>query len=124
VLKLRQDDPARAIVLLQQAADLDPYAATTLHNLGLALQAAGRADEALACYEQALAVAPELHAARSDLAASLRERGALPQAIAQLRELVAALPDDLDVRQRLGEVLLAAGNYSEAADCCGAVLQA
>src|SRR5262245_31647916 len=69
---LQGNDVAAAIGLLTKAAERDPDAPHGRLQLGVALQAAGRHDEAIACFRTAQASlaedpAPFLHAAVSHL---------------------------------------------------------
>lgn len=62
-LELRCGRPAEAEVWLRRHARLEPSAAGTRHDLGLALQALGRADEAALAMRRAVALDPRGEAA-------------------------------------------------------------
>lgn len=58
LIERRRGDPARAITLLRQAVAANPRFAAAYYNLGNALTNAGERQEALACYDKALALHP------------------------------------------------------------------
>ncbi len=64
-LRLRQ--PEVALPLLKQAVEVDPDDAGAFLELAKALEALGRADEALIAYRRAVALAPDLDAAQYGL---------------------------------------------------------
>ncbi len=72
---LDRRDPVTAIVDLERAAQLAPHASEVHNHLGLAYAAAGRDQEALAAFEQALAADCDNRAAQHNLARA-RERAA------------------------------------------------
>ena len=53
------DDPARAADHYERAVALDPAYSAAWKQLGKALTAANRRDDAIACYERGIAVAAE-----------------------------------------------------------------
>ncbi|MEA3401985.1 MAG: tetratricopeptide repeat protein [Armatimonadota bacterium] len=67
---------------------------------------------------------PEVHAASISEAKDLMTAGRAAEAVAQLREIVAADPDDLAGRFWLGRALVAAGDLDGAAEQLQAVLDA
>jgi Flp pilus assembly protein TadD len=52
---LQQGEPAKAVPLFERALEVEPSYAKSLNNLGVALEALGRFDEARAAYEKAKA---------------------------------------------------------------------
>src|SRR5205814_3862393 len=56
LIAFQRGQPAEAAGLLQRAADLAPGDSTILGNLGAALRSLERIDDAILCYQQALAV--------------------------------------------------------------------
>lgn len=83
--------------------------AITENNLGTALQAAGRADEAVAHHQRAIALMPEYAPAYNNLGASLRAAGRLDEAIAAYRQALALKPDFPSASYNLANALLAKG---------------
>lgn len=79
-------------------------------NLGSALQAAGRHDEAVAHHQRATALAPDHAPAYNNLGASLRAAGRLDEAIAAYRQALALRPDFASARYNLANALLAKGD--------------
>lgn len=79
-------------------------------NLGSALQAAGRHDEAVAHHQRATALAPDHAPAYNNLGASLRAAGRLDEAIAAYRQALALRPDFASASYNLANALLAKGD--------------
>ena len=67
--------------------------ATAYLNLGNALNAQGRHDEAIGCYRQALARDPNHAEAHNNLGGALLARGALSEAAACFERALALKPD-------------------------------
>ncbi len=65
---LDRGDPTQAIADLERAAELAPGASEVRNHLGLAYAAAGRSDDAIASFEQALVLDCDNEAARRNLA--------------------------------------------------------
>jgi tetratricopeptide (TPR) repeat protein len=78
---LDRGDPARAIADLERAAELAPHASEVRNHLGLAYAAAGRPDDAIASFEQALVLDCDNEAARHNLA--MARSGRLGRAVEQ-----------------------------------------
>jgi tetratricopeptide (TPR) repeat protein len=83
----------------------------TVFQNALALQRAGRLDEAEALYRQVLGWRPAWSA--GNLGMLLRTTGRLEEAEAMLRTALAAEPDHLAVQHSLGMTLLQRGQYAE-----------
>lgn len=83
--------------------------AITENNLGTALQAAGRADEAVTHHQRAIALMPDYAPAHNNLGASLRAAGRLDEAIAAYRQALALKPDFASANYNLANALLAKG---------------
>ena len=88
--------------------------AETLHRLGFVYQQKGLLANAIAAYEQALALDPEIREARFNLGALYARRGRYGQAIAAYQDFVVRYPSHPEARYALGNALLHAGRYSEA----------
>ena len=88
--------------------------AETLHRLGFVYQQKGLPANAIAAYEQALALDPEIREARFNLGALYARRGRYDRAIAAYQNFVVRYPDYPEARYALGNALLHAGRYAEA----------
>ena len=113
------------MTLWTHAVDVDPRNDVALYNLGAALSDAGRRDQAIARYEQVLAIVPEHLAARRnrDLleAARLEEEGNrlaggrdLDGAIARYAEAVKLDPQRTHAHAALGMALTELGRHEQA----------
>ncbi len=96
-----------AVSALETAVTADPGRAEAHNMLGVALQQVGRNSGAATEFEIALKLRPEYLAARFNLANSQIKAGKLQEAIANLRQVIAAKPDDPLARQRLQAALAA-----------------
>ncbi len=85
-------------------------------NLGTALRAAGRHDEAVAHHQRAIALAPDHAPAYNNLGASLRAAGRLDEAIAAYRQALALRPDFPSASYNLANALLAKGDAGASVD--------
>ena len=81
---------------------------------GLAHQAAGRWDDALACFQQAVAANPENGAAMAAWGQALRAAKRKREAVAVLRQACALLPDDAVMHCELGDAWQDLGHPREA----------
>jgi tetratricopeptide (TPR) repeat protein len=88
--------------------------APVLTNRGLVLAQLARYDEAIASFQQAVALAPESRDARLNLGLALRKLGRTEEAIAALQELTAAFPDAAEAHVALGGIHHDAGRAAEA----------
>jgi len=79
---LTLDQPADALVHAERAAKLAPRDQRVLIGYGVALDRAGRHEEAQAAYRSALAVSPRNPIARNNLALSLAFSGRFAEAVA------------------------------------------
>ncbi len=102
-----------AIAALGLAVELRPDAAAHL-NLGNALLAARRPDEAEWEFRAALELAPELAPAHFNLANLLAWRGQPEEALAHYRQAVAAAPDSAEAHFNLATFLAARGELAGA----------
>ena len=88
--------------------------AETLHRLGFVYQQKGLHANAIAAYEQALALDPEIREARFNLGTLYARRGRYGRAIAAYQDFVVRYPGHPEARYGLGNALLHASRYSEA----------
>ncbi len=103
----------RAETLIRKRETLPEHAALYI-NLGIALGAAGRHQDAVATYRRGLTLdagMPELHAA---LATELGKQGNLAGAVAEYQAAVHLRPDRPDWLHRLGGAYAALGNVGDA----------
>ncbi len=84
------------------------------HNLGFALQAQGRLDEAVASYRRALALKPDLAAAHGNLGNAFWELERLDDAATSYQQALALKPDLAEAHANLGLVLQAQGEAEAA----------
>ena len=94
-------DPERSILLLRQAAEADPANADLQLQLGLALMAAGRIEEAEAALRETLRLAPAYDDARIALARLARRRGDDRAARAELDRVSPTNPEAAELRSGL-----------------------
>jgi len=83
-------------------------------NLGFALQQAGRWQDAVGQYEQALQIDPDYVDAHLDLASILLALGRPQEAAVQCRDALRILPDYIGARVNLGNALLQMGQVPDA----------
>ena len=100
--------------LWSYTVDRNPQAWIGYNNLGIALRAEGRRQEAIALYEKALSVRPDFAEAHNDLGVALAEEGRLQEAFAQYEHAIRIEPDFADAYNNEGNLLLGAGHLREA----------
>ena len=83
-------------------------------QLGITLQELGRLDEALASYNQAVALKPDYAKAHSNLGATLQELGRLDEALASYKQAITLKPDFTLAHNNLGITLQELGRLEEA----------
>jgi len=83
-------------------------------NLGFALEAAGRPEEALASFSQAVQDRPVFAESRNALGVALMNRGRLNEADAQIREALRIKPEFAAAHNNLGMLLAQQGQAGEA----------
>jgi hypothetical protein len=84
------------------------------YNLGVALSAAGRPDEAIAAYREALRISPVEPDANYNLAVTLGKRGDQDAAIEQYLLALRLDPDNASAHNNLGSLLYRRGRRDEA----------
>ena len=84
------------------------------NNLGTVLQRAGRIDEAITHYEQALRIRPDDAKAHNNLGTALQGAGRIDEAIAHYEQALRIKPDDAGAHNNLANVFLAEGKLSDA----------
>src|SRR5205807_1341039 len=116
VLEHQTDHHEAAIPLIRQAIALNP-AAAFYSNLGTVLQATGRMQEALACFEQAVGLDPQFVDALNNLGIALMEQGQLDEAVECYRQALRFDPDYVNAHTNLGSAYQERGQLDEAAAC-------
>ncbi len=103
-----------------RAAAVDPAHAETRNNLGVALQALNRLDDARDAFAAATRLRPDYADAWENLAGVLLASGREADAIGVAREMARQLPTIAASHLVLGTTLARAGRFAEAAEACGA----
>ena len=84
------------------------------NNLGLALQAQGRLDDAIKHYEEALRIRPENERTYINLGVALKGKGRIDDAIKHYLEALRIKPDSEEAHYNLGIALQAQGRLDDA----------
>jgi len=92
----------------------NPDAWAAQHNLGIALAQAGRVEDAIGHYKQALLIKPNFAEAHNDLANALLDSGKVSEAITEYTEALRIKPDYTAAHNNLGNALLRLGSVPEA----------
>lgn len=92
----------------------DLMRAITEHNLGAALQEAGRTEDAIARYRRAVTIQPDYAPAYNNMGAALRARGDVGDAVASYERALALRPDYREAQYNLANALLDQGKPDEA----------
>jgi tetratricopeptide (TPR) repeat protein len=90
--------------------------AVTESNVGVALQEAGRYDEAIAHYRRAVELRPAYPPAYNNMATALRAAGRLDEAVATYHGALELQPDFPDAQYNLANALVERGRAGEAID--------
>jgi tetratricopeptide (TPR) repeat protein len=117
LLVLQSGRPALAVDYISAAIRLSGNQAVFHANLGEALRALGRWDDARRSYEQAIAIEPNLAAAHNNLGTILQVQGQLAASIGSYRRALAIQPAYADAHNNLGTALQAAGDAGAAIEC-------
>src|SRR5262249_13974781 len=83
-------------------------------NLGNALLAKGRPDDAIACYRRAIELDPKLAQAHGNLGSALSVKGRLDEAIRCFRRAIELDPNFPEPHCSLGHALARRGDFAEA----------
>ena len=83
-------------------------------NLGTALMGQGRLEEAIASYQQALALNPDYGEVHSNLGIALRDQGRLEDAVVSYQRALTLKPDLAEAHSNLGIALRDQGRFEEA----------
>jgi tetratricopeptide (TPR) repeat protein len=113
VLATQRKRPGLAVEYIGKALALRPAAAFHL-NLGVAYQALGRRSDALASFEEAVRLGPDLAEAHNNLGSALYEQGRADEAVAHWQRAVTLRSDYADPHTNLCEALRTQGRLAEA----------
>ena len=114
VIHISKGLPDRAIELIQRAIELKPDLAEPYIDLGIALAALGRFEEAAAHTEIALRLKPDFAVAHNNLGSMLEALGRHEDAIVHCETALALKPDYGDAENNLANALAALGRSAEA----------
>jgi tetratricopeptide (TPR) repeat protein len=110
----RNEDYRSALSIWTDTAEKRPANARAQFNLGVALEQAGRADEALARYAEAVRLAPDYPDARVNLGLALVRQKRVEEGIVHYRRAVELQPDHAVAWFDLGMALAEVGRNPEA----------
>jgi tetratricopeptide (TPR) repeat protein len=96
------------------AIQIDPKYAPAHNNLGLALKAQNKVEEAIACHRMAIQIDPKLAPAHLNLGNALKAQNKVEEAIACYRMAIQIDPKYAPAHGALGEALLQSGRFAEA----------
>ncbi|MBU6477263.1 MAG: tetratricopeptide repeat protein [Xanthomonadaceae bacterium] len=113
-LHVRKEDFAAAQPVFESLLARGEQVAAARTGLGDIARAQGRHDEAVAQYDEALGVQPDLHHVAVRRADSLARSGRVAQAIDDLRWYVASHPDSVKAHIGLAQLLTQTARYDEA----------
>ncbi len=105
LIAARQMNHSLAVKFIREAIQVNPDFAPAHSNLGAALKALQRLDEAVASYERAIALAPDTAEAHSNLGNALREMRRPVEALARYDHAIALKPNYADAYYNRGNAL-------------------
>jgi protein O-GlcNAc transferase len=114
VIAYQTGHSALAVELIGRAIEVEPGIAAFRANLGNALKALGRLDQAAASYRQALALDPADHVSLNNLANLLQAEGLGEEAVSCYRRALALRPGDPVLHNNLANALAGAGRRDAA----------
>ena len=103
--------------VLEKTAELTPHHAAAHNNLGGALKASGRIDEAIASFERALAINPDLAQAHNNLGIIFHDLGQHDRALKSLHRAQEIDPHFADAHYNLGNTLRDLEQLEKAVNC-------
>jgi protein O-GlcNAc transferase len=110
----QRGDQGAAVARIQHAIELDPNNPGYRNNLGLALKALHRFDQAIASFQHALRLNPAYATAHVSLGNILKDQGELDQAAAHFRIALTHQPELAEAHNNLANVLKSLGRYQDA----------
>ena len=111
---MRNRDYHSALRTYQDIVRKAPHNARARNNLGMALEAQGRASEAVEQYEQALQREPNSAETRNNLGNAMSSQGRLAEAVTQYEQAMKLTPNYADAHGNLGNALAAMGRFDQA----------
>lgn len=102
------------VALWRTSAEKSVTKARPYNNLGNALSSAGRPEEAIRCYTEALRRDPKYYAAHISIGAALMTQGKLDEAISHYTDALKTKPDYAPIHQSLGIAFTREGNLDMA----------
>ncbi len=111
---LRNADYRTPVALWQSALQVRPDNLRVLNNLGNALTADGRPDEAIGYYHRALRIDPNDAEVHNNLGGALGDAGRVRQAISGYRRALQINPNFVEAHVNLGGALYALGESDQA----------
>jgi protein O-GlcNAc transferase len=111
VLAGQQNHPEEAVELIGRAIAAKPNLAPFHCNMGNALVAVGRNDDAIAAFEKSIAIDPRYFPAHYALAITLESPGRTEDAVAEYRRAIELNPQSGQAHNNLGIVLCATGKW-------------
>ncbi len=111
---LKKKEYDAAIKLFREALQSQPDYAEALDNLGKALDATGKDEEAIGDFDRALKLAPEQAVIHSNKGLALYHEGKFADAAASFREAIAIHDDFPEAYNGLGASLMGLGKTDEA----------
>ena len=112
----RNQDYASALAIWQDTVEKRPNNPRAHSNLGYILAHAGRTQEAIDQYEQALRIDPNYALAHNNLGNTLAREGRTQEAVEHLEQALRINPDDANTHNDFGDALLQAGRGPAAID--------
>jgi len=101
----------------ERAGETSAEIAAAACRLGTELLASNRNEQAVACFQRALAINPTLVVAHNNLGIALKELGRLDEAIAGYKQALRIDPRYAPAHHNLGEVLYRQGSTAQARTC-------
>jgi predicted O-linked N-acetylglucosamine transferase (SPINDLY family) len=108
--------------LLRQGLQVDPQSAMARYALGMTLSRLQRTDEALACYDDLIALKPDFVDAHIKRGLLLSGRGRFVEAITSFDNVIAIDPHHSDALLHKGEALHYLGRFADAIACYNQIL--
>jgi Flp pilus assembly protein TadD len=103
-----------SVALWQHAVSVTTDNYRAQGNLGHALAAEGRRDEAIQHYSEAVRIRPSYAEAHNNLGLALARQGRIEEAIPHYAEALRLLPDYFEAHSNLGAALAGTGRYTDA----------
>jgi Flp pilus assembly protein TadD len=116
VLLMQTGRAQTAVDFLTKAASLCPANPEYHLNRGAALDFAGRLDEAVAAYREALSRKSDYAQVLSNLGNALRRQGKAAEAVDMCRRAISVRPEFAEAHNNLGLALVESGQYGPAID--------